>query len=40
MNGLTEASLHDKINMTKFRLEHDQKIFTTMNVNSRGGLVC
>ena len=29
-----EASSHDRINMTKFWLEHDWKIFTTMKVDS------
>ena len=28
-----EASSHDRINMTQFGLEHDQKKFTLMNVN-------
>ena len=29
-----EASSHDRINMTEFRLEFDQNSFTIKNVNS------
>ena len=29
-----EASSHDQINMTEFRLEHDIKIFTMTNINN------
>ena len=31
---LPEASSHDQINMTEFRLEHDQKFFTRRNLNN------
>ena len=30
----TEASSHDRINMTEFWLEYDQKIFTMTNINN------